>query len=117
MGIFSRFKDIVSANINAMLDQAENPEKMIKLMIQEMEETLVELKSSCAGLMADRKMADREIGSILEQGDEWQERAELYLPGRVVTAQEVAETIAFLASQESSGVSGEAVMVALGSVG
>mgnify|MGYP003565553663 CR=1 FL=1 len=77
MGIFSRFKDIISSNINAMLDRAEDPEKMIKLIIQEMEETLVELKSSCAGLMADRKMAEREIAGILKRADEWQERAEL----------------------------------------
>ena len=46
----------------------------------------------------------------------WDERAALYPPGRVVTPQEVAETIAFFASEESSGVSGEAIRVALGSV-
>jgi phage shock protein A len=77
MGIFSRFKDIVSANLNAMLDKAEDPEKMIRLMIQEMEETLLELKSSCAGSMADRKMAEREIESLEKEGAKWQERAEL----------------------------------------
>ncbi len=77
MGVFSRFKDIVSSNINAMLDKAEDPEKMIRLMIQEMEETLVELKSSCAGIMADRKKAERDQDTLLQQVTKWQGRAEL----------------------------------------
>ena len=52
MSIFSRFKDIISSNINSMLDDAEDPEKLIRLMLREMEETLVELKSGCAATMA-----------------------------------------------------------------
>jgi len=62
MGVFTRFRDIVSSNINAMLDRAEDPEKMIKLMIREMEDTLVELKVSCAGVIAGRKKAERATG-------------------------------------------------------
>lgn len=77
MGIFSRFKDIVSSNINAMLDKAEDPEKMIRLMIQEMEETLVELKSSCAGIMADKKKSERDREALKRQEEKWQERAQL----------------------------------------
>ena len=77
MSIFSRFKDIVSSNINVMLDKAEDPEKMIRLMIQEMEETLVELKSSCAGIMADKKMTQREQELLIQQVQKWQMRAEL----------------------------------------
>ena len=59
MGIFTRFRDIVSSNINAMLDKAEDPEKMIKLMIREMEDTLIELKSSCAATIANHKKVER----------------------------------------------------------
>ncbi len=77
MGNFNRFKDIVSSNINAMLDKAEDPEKMIRLMIQEMEETLVELKSSCAGIMADKKKGGRDHEMIMLQVKKWQDRAEL----------------------------------------
>ncbi|MBN1761216.1 MAG: phage shock protein PspA [Chitinispirillaceae bacterium] len=77
MGVFSRFKDIIGSNINSMLDKAEDPEKMIRLMIQEMEETLVELKSSCAGIMADKKSTEREIATLQSLADKWQERAEL----------------------------------------
>ncbi len=55
MGGFTRFRDIISSNIHAMLDRAEDPEKLIRLMIREMEDTLVELKAACAGVMANRK--------------------------------------------------------------
>jgi phage shock protein A len=77
MGIFTRFKDIVGSNINSMLDRAEEPEKMIRLMIQEMEETLVELKASCAGLMADRKRIIRERDQLHARIDLWENRAQL----------------------------------------
>jgi len=77
MGIFTRFKDIIGANINAMLDKAEDPELMIRLMIQEMEETLVELKSTCASIMADKKKVIREITVIEVDVEKWQQRAEL----------------------------------------
>ena len=77
MGIFTRFRDIVSANINAMLDKAEDPEKLIKLMIREMEDTLVELKASCAGVMADRKKVDRQLEELDSRVKYWAERAGL----------------------------------------
>ncbi|MBD3422161.1 MAG: phage shock protein PspA [Chitinivibrionales bacterium] len=77
MGIFTRFKDIVSSNLNAMLDKAEDPEKMIRLMIQEMEETLVELKASCAGTMADKLRVKRDLAEIEKHIDTWSERAQL----------------------------------------
>ncbi|NLK05819.1 MAG: phage shock protein A [Spirochaetales bacterium] len=77
MGVFSRFLDIVNANINSLLDKAEDPEKMIKLMMQEMEDTLIELKSSCAAKMASRAKTDRAYKEALNAVQRWQNRAEL----------------------------------------
>ena len=77
MGIFTRFRDIVSANINSMLDKAEDPEKLIKLMIHEMEDTLIELKSSCAAVIAGRKKLERKLDEINGRIDLWDERAAL----------------------------------------
>ena len=77
MGIFTRFRDIISANLNAMLDKAEDPEKMIKLMIQEMEDTLVEIKASCAGVMAERKRTGRALDEARAQADKWVRKASL----------------------------------------
>ena len=64
MGIFTRFKDIINSNINAMLDSAENPEKIARLIIQEMEDTLIELKAACAGVMAENKKVERQLQGI-----------------------------------------------------
>ena len=77
MGIFTRFKDIVSSNINAMLDKAEDPEKMIKLMIQEMEDTLVELKASCAGTMATKSKVSRALDETRSYVEDWDSKARL----------------------------------------
>ena len=77
MGIFTRFRDIVSANINAMLDKAEDPEKLIKLMIREMEDTLVELKASCAQVMANSKRAQRQLDEARSKRQYWAKNAEL----------------------------------------
>ena len=77
MGIFTRFRDIVSSNLNAMLDKAEDPEKLIKLMIHEMEDTLVELKASCAGVMASSKKVRRQLEEIQSRVTYWEEKAAL----------------------------------------
>jgi phage shock protein A len=77
MGIFTRFRDIVSANINAMLDKAEDPEKMVSMMIREMEDTLVEIKSSCAGIMAEGKKIQRQLEQINSRAEYWEEKAKL----------------------------------------
>lgn len=77
MGIFTRFRDIVSSNMNAMLDRAEDPEKLIRLMIREMEDTLVELKASCAGSMAEARKAERLLEEAKKKEEQWGERAAL----------------------------------------
>jgi len=77
MGVFTRFRDIISSNINAMLDRAEDPEKLIRLMIREMEDTLVELKSACAALMAESKKLQRQVDEAQARADLWEERARL----------------------------------------
>ncbi|MEW6267011.1 MAG: phage shock protein PspA [Thermodesulfobacteriota bacterium] len=77
MGIFSRVRDIVSANINSMLDKAEDPEKMVKLMIAEMEDTLVEIKASCAGAMATKKRVERAWSEAREKAASWADKAQL----------------------------------------
>ncbi len=77
MGIFTRFRDIVGSNINSMLDRAEDPEKLIKLMIQEMEDTLIELKSACAGVMAESKNVERQLQTLDKRVDYWEDKASL----------------------------------------
>ena len=77
MGIFTRFRDIISSNINAILDKAEDPEKLIKLMIREMEDTLVEIKAACAGTMASSKKVQRQLDTLHDQIYYWEEKAEL----------------------------------------
>ena len=79
MGMFSRFTDIINANINAMLDKAEEPEKMIKLIINEMEETLVEVRSSAAKYIAEKKTIMRNIRDMENRVTNWHTKAELAL--------------------------------------
>ena len=77
MSIFTRFKDIVNSNINSLLDKAEDPEKMLKLMITEMEDTVIDLKTSTAGRMAEAIRLDKKVEEAEAAVERWQKRAEL----------------------------------------
>lgn len=79
MGLFTRFNDIINANLNSLLDKAEHPEKMIRLIIQEMEETLVEVRATAAKNIAEQKTQDRQIASVQASIEHWQSKAELAL--------------------------------------
>ena len=107
MGIFSRLADIVNSNINAILDRAEDPEKIIRLIIQEMEDTLVEVRSSAVRTIAERKEIERRLATLQREQEEWQRRAELAITkgredlakGALLAKARVAEAVAGLEGQ------------------
>ncbi|MCB2112857.1 MAG: phage shock protein PspA [Parvularculaceae bacterium] len=77
MGVFSRLSDIINSNLNSMLDKAEDPEKIVRLIIQEMEDTLVEVRSRAARAIADRKEVERKKAEFERRANEWESKAEL----------------------------------------
>ena len=79
MGIFSRFSDIINSNLTALLDRAEDPAKMVRMMIQEMEETLVEVRTSSARVLADRKEQELRLLRLQQDVQDWESKARLAL--------------------------------------
>ena len=77
MSIFTRFKDIVNSNLNSLLDKAEDPEKMLRLMIGEMEDTVIDLKTTTAARMAEAIRSEKKVDEAKATVERWQGRAEL----------------------------------------
>ena len=107
MGIFSRARDIIQANVSDLLDRAEDPAKTIRLVIMEMEETLVEVRASAARTIADQKEIRRTILKLEQAQSNWAEKAELALSkdredlatAALTEKQKVAQTSVMLRSE------------------
>lgn len=108
MSIFSRLTDIIQSNLNALLDRAEEPEKMIRLIIQEMEDTLVEVRSSTVKIIAEKKEIERRVADHRREADEWDRKAEIALlrnredlaKGALLAKSRAAEQADALAAQQ-----------------
>jgi phage shock protein A len=77
MSVFNRISDITNANLNVILEQAEDPEKIVRMITQEMEETLVEVRSSSARYLADRKQINQRLKSLKREVANWESKAEI----------------------------------------
>ncbi len=107
MSVFSRLTDIIQSNLNALLDRAEEPEKLIRLIIQEMEDTLVEVRSSTVKIIAEKKEIERRSTDLIHECGEWERKAEIALvrnredlaKGALMAKTRAAEQVETLARQ------------------
>jgi len=79
MSVFRRFSDILNSNVSAMLDKAENPEKLVRMIISEMEITLYDVRRESAKTIADKKDMERQVKNYQTEITSWQNRAEMAL--------------------------------------
>jgi len=79
MSVFNRISDIINANLNVILEQAEDPEKIVRMITQEMEETLVEVRTQSAKLIADKKELGRRVERLHLEAEDWERKAEVAL--------------------------------------
>jgi phage shock protein A len=77
MGILSRFKDVIRSQLNAAVARAGNPQKILRLIIQDMEDTLVKVRASSVQTIADRRDLERRILQLRDTVEEWKQKAEI----------------------------------------
>jgi phage shock protein A len=107
MGVFSRLTDIINSNINSILDKAEDPDKIIRMVIQEMEDTLIEVRSSAAKTIADQKDVERRLKRLSDAQADWEKKAELAISkgredlakGALIEKSKVADMAAHLEAE------------------
>jgi phage shock protein A len=77
MGIFSRFKDVIRSQLNAAVARAGNPQKILRLIIQDMEDTVVKVRASSVQTIAERRDLERRILQLRDNVEEWKQKAEI----------------------------------------